>query len=684
MTLKVFYSLQHSKGLLGSMPYEALMTSIEEALAFISKNDSNLEDERSFELAWLKKSSLFRVTDFMRLTQTWLHEKLNSSWIDSSMDVFVQGLVKLQMRACQSVLGAHANAQVLTIGVTAKTDQLINQTVDEIQGPSLADLSKGVCKSVEVILEELYDKHPDIVWTLSTENASQVLLKGVLEDAKKLHELGQLSEIEFKELDGRFQNLIWTVRHHKPFGDKSETGWMHNVPIFNVLNDQSWAEVLQNVNLSETTRREAGTILTSKGDAFEGLWYLARGSVRAQCWDSSGGSLGDMPIYSGGIFGELDVMMADATNKACKSTITVTCSTNVELIRIDLKQMMWIFSMFPEVRQRCWQLYGKRFLEIHSKRFRHFSLGIFESLRFGNAVLRRPHQFVSVKHKDVIIVIRGSVLLSEGTTTNGFAILTPNPTAQETLTFTSKDTLVMLFRNENSREEHSHIPRLALKFVTQKNSRHGSFKAEMQTYLSKSIDEPELELEPGASEKVQAGNAIIGRTFSWKDYNTVERVSSSFSHKGALAGKAGDNADTGDSSANCISRAESGSAPGGNKNGSGNTTLGSIREPERESLENGREIAHGGKARSAPEVTASLALVEPEGMPSLLPTGGLSASSVLPAALGDAGDEIQELGCGDVAAQAADAEGMANGQSPLQGPASEQGGRGGVERDEMC
>ena len=37
MTLKVFYSLQHSKGLLGSMPYEALMTSIEEALALADR-----------------------------------------------------------------------------------------------------------------------------------------------------------------------------------------------------------------------------------------------------------------------------------------------------------------------------------------------------------------------------------------------------------------------------------------------------------------------------------------------------------------------------------------------------------------------------------------------------------------------------------------------------------------------
>jgi hypothetical protein len=680
MTLKVFYSLQHSKGLLGSMPYESLMTSIEEAIAFIGKNDSDIEDERSFELAWLKKSSLFRLADFMCSTQTWLHENLNSSWIDSSMDVWVRGLVKLQMLACQSLLGAHENAQVLTTGVTAKTDKLIStRKMDMDEGPTLADLSNRVCQSVEVILEELYARHPDIVWALSTENASQVLLKGVQEDAKKLHELGQLSEVEFKELDVRFQNLIWNVRNHKPFGDRAETGWMHNVPIFNVLNDQSWADVLQKVKLSRTIHREAGSIVVSKGDNLEGLWYLTKGSVRAKCWDSSGRSLGDMPVYSGGIIGEIDVMMADATGKACKSTITVKCTTDVELIHIDLKQMMWILSTFPEVRQRCWQLYGKRFLEMHSKRFQHFSLGIFESLRFGNAVLRRPHQFVSVKHKDVIIVVRGSVLLSEGGTTSGFAILTPNPTAEETLTFTSKDTLVMLFRNENSREEHSHIPRLAIKVITKNSSRHGSFKTEVPTFFSKSFDGPEDgdEAEEG---KGQAGEAVIGRTFSWKDYKTVERVSSSFSHRGPMVGKV----DTGESSANDMSRAESGSAPSGMMNGGWNS-LGSIREPECESLENVRETARGGKkAASEPNVTASLTLVEPQGMPSLLPTGGLSASSVLPATLDDAGDEIQEVGCDNVAAQVADTEGMANEQSPLQGPASEQGGRGGVHRDEMC
>lgn len=78
MTLKVFYSLQQSKGLLASTPFEALMTSIEEALAFIGKNDSDIEDERSFELAWLKKSSLFRLADFMSRTQMWMSETFNS------------------------------------------------------------------------------------------------------------------------------------------------------------------------------------------------------------------------------------------------------------------------------------------------------------------------------------------------------------------------------------------------------------------------------------------------------------------------------------------------------------------------------------------------------------------------------------------------------------------------------
>lgn len=70
---------------------------------------------------------------------------------------------------------------------------------------------------------------------------------------------------------------------------------------------------------------------------------------------------------------------------------------------------------------------------MHSKRFRHFSLGIFESLRFGNAVIRRPHQFVSVKHKDVVIIIRGTVLVSNGASVNGFAILAPNSTVQVSL-----------------------------------------------------------------------------------------------------------------------------------------------------------------------------------------------------------------------------------------------------------
>lgn len=46
------------------------------------------------------------------------------------MDVCVKALVKLQMQACQSVLGAHANAQVLSIGVSAKIGKVVPYILD--------------------------------------------------------------------------------------------------------------------------------------------------------------------------------------------------------------------------------------------------------------------------------------------------------------------------------------------------------------------------------------------------------------------------------------------------------------------------------------------------------------------------------------------------------------------------
>lgn len=36
----------------------------------------------------------------------------------------------------------------------------------------------------------------------------------------------------------------------------------------------------------------------------------------------------------------------------------------VEIVNISLEDILWIFSTFTEVRQRVWQLYGKRFIQV--------------------------------------------------------------------------------------------------------------------------------------------------------------------------------------------------------------------------------------------------------------------------------------------------------------------------------
>lgn len=65
---------------------------------------------------------------------------------------------------------------------------------------------------------------------------------------------------------------------------------------------------------------------------------------------------------------------------------------------------------------------------MQTKMFKNFSLSIFDTLKFGNGVIRRPAQYISVKHKFIVILLRGSVLVSNGENiTNTFAVLVPRP-----------------------------------------------------------------------------------------------------------------------------------------------------------------------------------------------------------------------------------------------------------------
>lgn len=157
----------------------------------------------------------------------------------------------------------------------------------------------------------------------------------------------------------------------------------------------------------------------------------------------------------------------------------------------------------------------------------------------------------------------------------------------------------------------------------------------------------------------------------------MERIGSSFAIKGDRAARAGmPEPESSRDSSQYVSRATSG------HQADDSDQLGSIEEIIRGSSDGGASA--GDSASVPPAVTATLTVIEPENLPTLPVTGGLSASSALPPTLGDAREEeIEEVGCDDVAAHVADAEGMTNGHSPLGGPSSQLGTRG-VAKDEMC
>jgi len=459
MTLKVFYSVHFKKGLVSKRPFLALTHGVDQSLQYVGRFDHDPDSIKGFELEWVQGSLLNFMATRFRGVREWLEAKVDNSTILTAAAQFSTGLVKEMVEVYRSIIHAHGSTQQIVKMMMSGALACPENQQDCII--KVENLSKSIVKRAEECLKELEGDQARAILELSTERASVVLINAVQEDAKKLFEVGQITGNEWKKLSHRFEERLLMIKSHPPLRmSESMALELHNVPYYNIVEGERFFSFVHGLSGLERLTFEAGQMVLERNALSDGLWYVSNGSVRVQQWDTLRHFVGEQPVYLGGVIGEIAFMSLDVSKLQMRNGLDVIATTDCELVHVPAKEAMYILDEFPLIRQRLWQLHGKRFVQLNVSKFKRLVITDVENLNFSHSVMRRPAMGVKVKHQNNLLLLRGRVVHANGVNSSAFCFLHPDSDSsrqEDYLTMATDDVVILLFKEMNSATEYAHL-----------------------------------------------------------------------------------------------------------------------------------------------------------------------------------------------------------------------------------
>mmetsp|Transcript_4516 Transcript_4516/g.11338 ORF Transcript_4516/g.11338 Transcript_4516/m.11338 type:complete len:1272 (+) Transcript_4516:68-3883(+) len=452
LSLKASFSNQHMHGILRARPYRVLMWAVNKAVVTMADKEAPTTSMLRFEWGWLVKSNSLELNNLQRKILE------NDSLPARFVRKFVHSRVKDHLQMVTAVLKAHLEAENIEsngLGVPYAFDTVLEQ-------------SKTVRMMAQAKLAELETKYADIAISLCTETATHLIFSTMEEEVEKLLSLGQITASEA-------ERLLEQIEHQAEHADEmisqsiplTVAQRVHNVPYFQVISEDDFGFLWSQFSVIVKDFK-SGDVIENEGEQCNGMWLILNGTVHTKkdTINPKGQMLPMIQevIPAGGMVGELEVMARDA-GYGSPWFETVVAGTDVSAVHISYEQISEILRSYAEVRQRMWQLYGRQFL-LRNTHFFDSPIFIAPEIKFGNAVMRRPAQGHTVRHRIPGLLITGRIRRQDETEQAGISWIDPDM-QKDAITFISPFNLLLLFPPE---KESKHFADAVVKVLGAKSS----------------------------------------------------------------------------------------------------------------------------------------------------------------------------------------------------------------------
>lgn len=321
---KSSYWHQFKNGLLGDEAVQRLNAGISEMLDFEGKIP--LSERKYIDKLWAMPKILGQLQSIPVLNS--FSQNAFSERLALSYDI-AKGFVVAQEEVVKSVKGFSENA-----GSIASIEDEVNE-----------NRIKGL-----IFLNGLRESYPEISAAIETKQAIRSMLNNERTYIKRMEKDGRIESDEAASMMAMVEERMQKLMFHPPSVKLPDTvQLLQEIPWLQGLDDATFSKVL---NLAQSKNYSVGGKLMEQGGAGDGMFIIARGTVKVTVNNFLVDILG-----AGSVIGEMAVLMG------VPRTATITADSPVTALWLTSSGMHEIMKSSKVLEEQLWKTAGTRFCE---------------------------------------------------------------------------------------------------------------------------------------------------------------------------------------------------------------------------------------------------------------------------------------------------------------------------------